>query len=86
MVLMQNKQYRVLIEGASLLGLPTRNGEQEQILLKVGDVIVYVGEEYRGIDYDVVQPPYFRYLGKDYVFQPTSFSGLIPQGYLALVE
>ncbi len=78
----QNGQYKVVKSGASLHGLPQPNGYQEKVALNVGDSITYVGDEYAGVGYDVVQPPYFRYLGKDYVFQPSSFSGLIPEGYL----
>jgi|GEM_PF-4942644 len=78
----QNKSYKVIKPGALLQGLPTPEGNQEEIYLVENSVITYVGDEYRGIDYDVIQPPYFRYQGKDYIFQPSSFSGLIPEGFL----
>lgn len=77
-----NKNYKVVKNGSSLLGLPTQNEKQELITLNVGDILMYVGHEYAGIDYDVVQPPYFRFQDKDYIFQPSSFSGLVPLGYL----
>lgn len=78
----QNKSYKVIKPGALLQGLPTAENKQEEITLLKDTLITYVGDEYRGIDYDVIQPPYFRYRGKDYIFQPSSFSGLIPEGYL----
>ena len=81
-----NKQYKVIKKGACLVGLPTQNRNQEQVILNEGDTLVYVGHEYEGVDYDVIQPPYFRYKGKDYVFEPSSFSGLVPDGFLAKID
>ncbi len=86
MKLKNGKYYQVLKEGAWLERYAT-DASGKVVYLRVdlhpGMKIKYVGEDYDAVDYDVVPLPYFDVEGKHYAFQPSSFSGLIPPGWIS---
>ena len=85
MKLTDHHYYRVLKDDAYLertsLG---SNGQMQydRVDLSTGMEIEYIGGRYDALDYDVVPQPYFLWNGQVYAFQPSSFSGQIPAGYL----
>jgi len=85
MIFKHGKHYRVIKQGASLERFATDEAGKATLVtvpLEVGTVLEYVGEDYDAVDYDVVPMPYFAYQGQHFSFQPSSFSGQIPAGWL----
>jgi hypothetical protein len=85
----QGASYRVCKPGAFLEAyktMPDGIVAYEQIDLTPGMVIEYAGADFDEVDYDVVPLPYFLFENRLFIFQPSSFSGMVPPGFLEAIS